>query len=134
MCYYERNTHEQEKTHDRDCRPFPVFIHLERRVVILRANLGEEMSNTYERVKQEKIRRMEEYRAAGEDPGFFTMNLVYEDGPQWQVGWCVPLLPGILLVDSAASCGPLSGGGHRQFVFFYGYGTTVLCNRDTWRQ
>ncbi len=97
-------------------------------------DLGEEMSNTYERVKQEKIRRMEEYRAAGEDPGFFTMNLVYEDGPQWQVGWCVPLLPGILLVDSAASCGPLSGGGHRQFVFFYGYGTTVLCNRDTWRQ
>lgn len=49
------------------------------------------------------------------------------------VKWCVPVLPGIILTDSAYYVGPLWARGGVKIVFFYGFGSTVLVTLSEWR-
>lgn len=48
---------------------------------------------------------------------------VFRDGPRTTFRWCVPILPGILLVSSDYLIGPLWGNGGLRIVVFYGFGT-----------
>jgi hypothetical protein len=68
-------------------------------------------------------------RAEGDEP--FLMEL-YEGGPVTGVNWCVPVLPGILLVDSYSACGPMGGRGTAKVVAYYGTGSMIVCELWGW--
>jgi hypothetical protein len=46
--------------------------------------------------------------------------------------WCVPVLPGVLLVESGTSIAPLSGSGGLKLVLYYGFGSSELCWFYVW--
>lgn len=53
-------------------------------------------------------------------------------GPRSGVSGAIPLLPGVLLVDSYYIVGPLCGRGGRKIVLYYGAGSYTLCNLGGW--
>jgi hypothetical protein len=57
---------------------------------------------------------------------------VYESGPRSWVRWCLPILPGILLVDSGYSVGPLHARAGIKLVVYYGVGSSELCMLAGW--
>ena len=54
-------------------------------------------------------------------------------GPYSCVSWCVPLLPGFLLVESDYVVGPVYGEGGVKLILFYGIGTETLFNFWGWK-
>ncbi len=54
------------------------------------------------------------------------------DGPHTGINWCVPVLPGVLIVDSYSINGPLAGRGSSKLVLFYGFGSFVLDEWNCW--
>ncbi len=92
-------------------------------------DLGQRTSAFHEMLKRRTIEKYEEARARGANEEEFARIRVFghsEEGPWWRVNWCVPLLPGILLADSESASGPLCGGGTREIVLFYGFGSMEL--------
>ncbi len=68
-----------------------------------------------------------------EKRGSITHRLPYNPaGPTASVKWCVPLLPGILLMDSGYCIGPLWAKSGTKIVFFYGFGCIELVYLYTW--
>jgi hypothetical protein len=57
---------------------------------------------------------------------------LHGDGPHWGVNWSVPILPGVLLLDSYSSIGPLYGSGSAKIVVYYGVGTVTICELWGW--
>jgi hypothetical protein len=55
-----------------------------------------------------------------------------EGGPVTSLNWCIPLLPGVLLVDSDEVIGPLYGRGGVKIVLYYGTGSWVVCHLYGW--
>jgi hypothetical protein len=53
-------------------------------------------------------------------------------GPISGVNWSVPILPGVLLVDSYYSLGPNYSQGHAKIVLYYGLGTVTVCKLWGW--
>jgi hypothetical protein len=56
----------------------------------------------------------------------------HPDGPMSGVYWSIPLLPGILLVDSYYSLGPIYSRGSAKIVLYYGVGTVTVCSLWGW--
>jgi len=54
------------------------------------------------------------------------------DGPSSSVNWCIPVLPGVLLVDSEISSGPMAARGGVKIVLYYGVGSMELCTLVGW--
>ena len=52
--------------------------------------------------------------------------------PASRVYWCVPVLPGILLADSAIYHGPLSACGGVKVVIYYGVGLVEFPTPWSW--
>ena len=52
-----------------------------------------------------------------------SRSLAFKDGPRTSLHWSVPLLPGVLLVSSDYSIGPLDGDGGPRLVIWYVFGT-----------
>jgi len=48
---------------------------------------------------------------------------VREGGPYVRVNWCIPLLPGVLLLDADRAIGPLNGKGGARIVLYNGWRT-----------
>jgi len=53
-------------------------------------------------------------------------------GPATYVDWCIPVLPGVLLVDSGSTFGPDCGWGGLKIVLYYGFGSKELCTLVGW--
>jgi len=53
-------------------------------------------------------------------------------GPHTGVGWCFPILPGVLVADSYYTVGPLWAAGGVKLVLFYGFGSTELVTIFGW--
>ena len=53
-------------------------------------------------------------------------------GPRAGVNWCIPILPGLLIVDSEYVVGPLYARGGIKLVLFYGLGSKELCFLSGW--
>jgi hypothetical protein len=53
-------------------------------------------------------------------------------GPRTAVNWSVPILPGVLLVDSEYVVGPLYGKGGVKVVVYYGFGSAELVTLVGW--
>src|SRR5688500_7844468 len=52
---------------------------------------------------------------------------IHDGGPRTGIAWCIPVLPGVLLVNSYRSVGPLYGSGGTKTVVFYCAGSFTLC-------
>ncbi len=75
---------------------------------------------------QERDREMAElYRNKGLGT-YDASDHLSKNGPHAGVSWCVPILPGILLLDSWYVIGPLWGKGGVKLVLYYGLGTKEL--------
>jgi hypothetical protein len=81
--------------------------------------------------KGEKLNAESEKEARRQDRKAFVIQL-HDGGPKTGVIWCLPILPGILLADSYSSYGPLGGRGTAKIVFYYGTGSTVICELWGW--
>jgi hypothetical protein len=55
-----------------------------------------------------------------------------EGGPDTGVNWCIPLLPGVLLVDSYEVLGPLAARDTAKIVVYYGFGSFEVCDLWGW--
>jgi hypothetical protein len=55
-----------------------------------------------------------------------------EGGPRTGVNWCLPLLPGVLLVDSYYELGPLAARDTGKIVVYYGIGSFEVCDLWGW--
>jgi hypothetical protein len=55
-----------------------------------------------------------------------------EGGPNTGVNWCIPLLPGVLLVDSYYELGPLAARDTGKIVIYYGIGSFEVCDLWGW--
>ena len=55
-----------------------------------------------------------------------------EGGPATGVNWCIPLLPGVLLVDSYEVLGPLAARDTGKIVIYYGIGSFEVCDLWGW--
>jgi hypothetical protein len=58
--------------------------------------------------------------------------IVSPDGPTVKVVWCVPILPGLLFVNSYYEIGCLWAQGGMKIVFFYGCGAKTLRDLTSW--
>lgn len=55
------------------------------------------------------------------------------DGPTIKVNWCIPLLPGILVVSSESELGGFMGQGGTDIRFYYGSGTYRIFILSHWQ-
>src|SRR5262245_20327381 len=55
-----------------------------------------------------------------------------EGGPDTGINWCIPLLPGVLLVDSYEELGPLAARDTGKIVIYYGIGSFEVCELWGW--
>jgi len=55
------------------------------------------------------------------------MKLASPTGPHTKVEWCMPLFPGLLLVNSSYSAGPLWGEGGTKLIWYNGFRTGFIC-------
>jgi hypothetical protein len=84
------------------------------------ANLKHSTQEIYDRAKQ----RDDEFAAAvAKEGGQPSRSRVFKDGPQSEIHWCFPILPGILIADSHWIVGPLFGRGGIKIVVYYGFGS-----------
>lgn len=56
-----------------------------------------------------------------------------DGGPIAKVKWCLPILPGVLVVDSYYVIGPLFGKGGVSLVIYYGLGSREFLPIWGWR-
>lgn len=54
------------------------------------------------------------------------------EGPASDVNWCLPLLPGLLLADSAYFVGPMYAKGTTKIVVYYGVGSFTALELWGW--
>lgn len=59
-------------------------------------------------------------------PETTDLDRLLDDGPHTGVEWRLPILPGVLLVDSYWALGPMCAASHVKVVMYYGFGTTEL--------
>jgi hypothetical protein len=55
-----------------------------------------------------------------------------EGGPQSEVKWSFPLLPGIIVANSYYVNGPLYAEGGTKMILYYGVSSTVICKLTKW--
>ncbi len=55
-----------------------------------------------------------------------------KDGPKSEVKWSIPILPGILLVNSYYEIGPLWAKGGTKIILYYGISSKVICYITKW--
>jgi hypothetical protein len=67
--------------------------------------------------------------ARGEKPFLVELR---EGGPGTRVNWCLLLAPGLVMADSYYVLGPLSARGSFKLVFFYGFGSVIVCQWGGW--
>ena len=79
--------------------------------------------------KQEKMEAFYEEMNLGD---YERPARVLEDGPKSRVQWCIPILPGIALLNSSYVIGPLWGRGSAKIVFWYGFDSKVLVELGGW--
>jgi hypothetical protein len=77
----------------------------------------------YHACEERNAKSIQEAALTGEGPYLIEL---YPEGPQTRVNWCVPVLPGLLLVDSDSVIGPMAGNGGAKLVLYYGAGTRKL--------
>ena len=61
-----------------------------------------------------------------------TAHKYLKDGPKSGVDWCIPILPGVLLLNSWYVVGPLWGKGGVKVVLYYGLGTKEIAYLWGW--
>lgn len=57
---------------------------------------------------------------------------VHPGGPRFGVNWCVPVVPGVVLVDSYCDVGPMNGCGGEKVVVWYGFGSWEVMTLSGW--
>lgn len=57
---------------------------------------------------------------------------VLPGGPDAEVNWCYPILPGILIADSCYVVAPLHGEGGVKLILYYGSGSAELFTLWGW--
>jgi hypothetical protein len=55
-----------------------------------------------------------------------------KDGPKCEVKWSIPIVPGILLVNSYYVNGPLWAKGGTKIILYYGISSKVICYITKW--
>lgn len=55
-----------------------------------------------------------------------------QDGPKSKVKWSIPIVPGILLVNSYYVNGPLWAKGGTKIILYYGISSKVICYITKW--
>jgi len=55
-----------------------------------------------------------------------------KDGPKSKVKWSIPIVPGILLVNSYYVNGPLWAKGGTKIILYYGISSKVICYLTKW--
>lgn len=58
--------------------------------------------------------------------------VVRKDGPKSKVKWSIPIVPGILLVNSYYVIGPLYAEGGTKIILYYGISSKVICYLTKW--
>jgi hypothetical protein len=81
---------------------------------------------------QNSYRRIQQWNAESHEAGEEEIYRLREGGPYNKVKWAVPILPGLLLVDSDEIHGPLLGEGGGKLVLYYGTDAKVLFNIWLW--
>jgi hypothetical protein len=84
------------------------------------AFMKREAQRLYQEAKQRDDQDAAMSRAFGNPVG---RPRVSEHGPQSDVTWCVPLLPGVLIANSFYVVGPLYGRGGIKVVIYYVFGS-----------
>ena len=84
----------------------------------------------YQRTREVVDRQLPLAREAGADTRFLE-GALFSDGPKYSL-WCIPILPGVILVDYYAQTGPLFGGGGMEVRFYYGFGSGRFFQGPGW--
>jgi hypothetical protein len=79
--------------------------------------------------ERSNLRQSEQAKVEGQMPHLVELR---KDGPATNVNWCIPLLPGVLLIDSDSVIGPLCGNGGAKIVLYYGTGSLELGSLWRW--
>lgn len=87
----------------------------------------------WEEAHERRRRMTEAYQKEGLALPPSTSDPLLEGGPHAGVNWCVPLLPGVLLLDSSYVVAPLWGEGGVKVVLYYGFGTKEIAHVTGWR-
>ena len=87
----------------------------------------------FEREVRDKYEEARLYleRLPADSPRRETQSL-NEGGPTAHVGWCLPVLPGLLLVQCGYSVAGLNARSGKRLVLYHGLGTVVLLDMWEW--
>jgi hypothetical protein len=94
--------------------------------------LKDRVQASYRFMERERQREEEQALRFGVENEHFTDLYMHKSGPKYGVSWCVPVVPGVLLVYSYESTGPLMAGGGIKIILYDGSCSYELCTLWGW--